>query len=67
VLLNPASLGGWWDVPETVVRGSISSPINRDFGSSSEYGMRSKIDGGEHRVRSGSLARGMEVGDGGGE
>ena len=67
MLLNPASLGGWWDVPETVVRGPIRSPIKRDFGSSSKYGISSKIDRGGHQLRSGNLAREKAVEDGGGE
>jgi len=33
---------GGTTVPETVVRGSISSPINRDSGSSGKYGMSTK-------------------------
>ena len=54
---------GGTTVTETVVRESITSPMNRDFGSSGKYGMSSKIDGGEHQLRSGNLARGNEVGD----
>jgi len=38
-------------VPEAVVRESISSPINHDFGSSGKYGMSSKLDGGEHQPK----------------
>jgi len=54
-------------VPETVVRGSITSPINRDFGSSGKYGMSLRIDGGEHRLGGGNLVREEEIEDGGGE
>ena len=58
---------GGTTVPDKVVRESIGLQINRDFGSSGTYRMSSKIDGGEHQLRTGNPAREKVAEDGGGE